>query len=130
MGMIWKLIGWFLSLSGLLIHGGTPQIRVVTAVEIASGGERCTVTEPQMLGAVMHYLRQLDPYTTAQIDPETFRADVTELTVFYSDGNATHYTQLYTEYLQTDGGAWKKIDPEDGAKLWGILACISEESDI
>ena len=130
MGMIWKFIGWALSVSGLLIHGGTPQIRVVTSIRIEAGAETYTVTQPQLLGAVMQYLRQLDPYTTAQIDPETFRADVTELTVFYSDGNATHYTQLYTEYLQTDGGAWKKIDPEDGAGLWGILACISEESGI
>ena len=130
MGILWKIIGWALSVSGLLVQGGTPQIRVVTAIRVEACGESCTVTDPETMEAVMHYLRRLDPYTTAEIAPETFRAEVTELTVSYSDGAKTHYTQLYTEYLQTDGGPWKKIDPEDGARLWPILACISEESGI
>jgi hypothetical protein len=130
MGILWKIIGWALSVSGLLVQGGTPQIRVVTAIQVEAGGETYSVTDPETMEAMMHYLRRLDPYTTAEIAPETFRAEVTELTVSYSDGAETHYTQLYTEYLQTDGGPWKKIDPEDGARLWPILACISEESGI
>ena len=130
MGVLWRMIAWVLSVSGILVSGGTPEIRVVTAIHIQAAGETCTVTDPAIMEDVMHYLRRLDPYNTAEITPETFRADVTELTVFYSDGCKTHYTQLYTEYLQTDGGPWKKIDPEDGALLWPILACISEESGI
>ena len=130
MGIVWKFIGWLLSVSGILVSGGVPQIRVVTAISIEAGGEIYTLTEPEIMEEILFYLRQLDPYTAVDIDPETFRADMTELTVSYSDGAQTRYTQLYTEYLQTDGGAWKKIDPEDGAELWGILACISGESGI
>ena len=130
MGIVWKFIGWLLSVSGILVSGGVPQIRVVTAISIEAGGEIYTLTEPEIMEEILFYLRQLDPYTAVDIDPETFRADMTELTVSYSDGAQTRYTQLYPEYLQTDGGAWKKIDPEDGAELWGILACISGESGI
>ena len=130
MGVLWRMIAWLLSVSGILVSVGEPQIRVVTSIRVEAYGETYTVTDPQIMEDVMQYLRQLDPYTTADIDPETFRADVTELTVSYSDGAKTHYTQLYTEYLQTDGGTWKKIDPEDGARLWPILACISGESGI
>ena len=130
MGIVWRVIAWLLSLSGILVSGGVPQIRVVTAITIEASGETHTVTEPAIMEEILHYLRQLDPYTAVDIDPETFRADVTELTVSYSDGAHTHYTQLYTEYLRTDNGIWKKIDPEDGAALWPILACISGESGI
>ena len=80
--------------------------------------------------AVMQYLRRLDPYTAAEIDADTFRADTAHLTVEYSDGAQTQYTQLYTDYFKTEGGSWKKIDPEDGIQLWGILACISENDGI
>ena len=130
MGVLWRMIAWLLSVSGILVSVGEPQIRVVTSIRVEAYGETYTVTDLQIMKDVMQYLRQLDPYTTADIDPETFRADVTELTVSYSDGAKTHYTQLYTEYLQTDGGTWKKIDPEDGARLWPILSCISGESGI
>ena len=130
MGVLWRMIAWLLSVSGILVSVGEPQIRVVTSIRVEAYGETYTVTDLQIMKDVMQYLRQLDPYTTADIDPETFRADVTELTVSYSDGAKTRYTQLYTEYLQTDGGTWKKIDPEDGARLWPILSCISGESGI
>ena len=130
MGVLWRMIAWLLSVSGILVSVGEPQIRVVTSIRVEAYGETYTVTDLQIMKDVMQYLRQLDPYTPADIDPETFRADVTELTVSYSDGAKTHYTQLYTEYLQTDGGTWKKIDPEDGARLWPILSCISGESGI
>ena len=130
MGVLWRMIAWLLGVSGILVSVGEPQIRVVTSIRVEAYGETYTVTDPQIMKDVMQYLRRLDPYTPADIDPETFRADVTELTVSYSDGAKTHYTQLYTEYLQTDGGTWKKIDPEDGARLWPILSCISGESGI
>ena len=130
MGVLWRMIAWLLSVSGILVSVGEPQIRVVTSIRVEAYGETYTVTDLQIMEDVMQYLRRLDPYITADIDPETFRADVTELTVSYSDGAKTHYTQLYTEYLQTDGGTWKKIDPEDGARLWPILSCISGESGI
>ena len=134
MAGFWKLIGWFLSVTGILVQSGPPQIRVVTAIHIETTAEEFpesqTVTDPEMLKALMYYLRKLDPYTTTGIDPDSFRADSALLTVEYSDGNATQYTQLYTDYLKTDNGPWKKIDPEDGVGLWGILACISDTRGI
>ena len=131
---LWKMIGWFLSVTGILVQSGPPEIRVVTAIHIETTAEEFpesqTVTDPEMLKAFMYYLRKLDPYTATDIDPDSFRADSAHLTVEYSDGNNTHYTQLYTDYLKTDDGPWKKIDPEDGAGLWGILACISDTRGI
>ena len=134
MAGLWKMIGWFLSVTGILVQSGPPQIRVVTAIHIETTAEEFPesqiVTDPEMLKAFMYYLRKLDPYTAADIDPDSFRADSAYLTVEYSDGNSTQYTQLYTDYLKTDDGLWKKIDPEDGAGLWGILACISDTRGI
>jgi len=128
MAGLWKIIGWLLSVTGILVQGGPPQIRVVTSIQIeasaANHSYQRTVTDQETMSAVMQYLRRLDPYITAEIDEETFRADTTHFTVTYSDGGYTHYTQLYTDYLKTDNGPWKKIDPEDGIRLWGILACI------
>ena len=90
MGVLWRMIAWLLSVSGILVSVGEPQIRVVTSIRVEAYGETYTVTDPQIMEDVMQYLRRLDPYTPADIDPETFRADVTELTVSYSDGAKTH----------------------------------------
>ena len=134
MSGLWKLIGWLLSVSGILVQSGPPQIRVVTAIRVEAIVEdqqkSYLVTDPELMHDLMNYLRQLDPYTTAEINPETFRAYSTYLTVEYSDGDRTHYHQLYTDYLKIDDGPWKTIDPEDGARLWGILACISQGDGI
>ncbi len=124
MNLIYKALAWLLSVSGLLVSGGQPQIRVVTAIEVEYQGQQCTVTDPELLHQLMNYLRHLDPYIPNPISPETFRADSTRLRVCYSDGTANSYVQLYTDYLQTDGGPWKKIDQADGARLYGILPCI------
>ena len=130
MGIVWKFIGWLLSVSGILVSGGVPQIRVVTAISIEAGGEIYTLTEPEIMEEILFYLRQLDPYVTAEIDEETFRADLAHLTVEYSDGSYAQYSQLYTDYFKTDSGPWKRIDQEDGIRLWGILSCISESDGI
>ena len=134
MSGLWKIIGWVLSVCGILVQSSPPQIRVVTAIRVETTvqdqQETYLVTDPELMHDLMNYLRRLDPYTTAEIDEETFRAYSTYLTVEYSDGNQTRYHQLYTDYLKTDDGPWKTIDPEDGARLWGILACISQSDSI
>ena len=33
--------------------------------------------------------------------------------MFYTDGNRTVYRQVHTDYLQKDGGTWRKIETED-----------------
>ena len=134
MSWLWRLFAWILSACGILVSGDAPEIRVVSAVRIETTSEEFpnvyTITDQETMGTVMGYLRQLDPYVPAEIDPETFRAYSAEITIEYSDGGQTHYTQLYTDYLKTDNGPWKKIAPEDGANLWRILTCISETNHI
>ena len=134
MSGLWKIIGWLLSLGGFLVQSGPPDIRVVTAIRIETTAAEFpghyAITDQETMGAVMQYLRQLDPYVTAEIDEETFRADLAHLTVEYSDGSYAQYSQLYTDYFKTDSGPWKRIDQEDGIRLWGILSCISESDGI
>ena len=134
MTWLWRGIAWLLSACGILVQGGPPQIRVVTAIRIETPAEEfpklTVITDEPTMSAVMLYLRQLDPYTPADIAEETFRAYSASITVEYSDGEQTQYTQLYTDYLKTGDGPWMKIDQEDGADLWRILACISEGNGI
>lgn len=134
MNYLLRVFVWVLSTFGILIHGGDPEIRVVTAIRIETTAESFpktyTLTDQETMSSIMCYLRQLDPYLAADIAEETFRANSADITVEYSDGQQTHYTQLYTDYLKTDSGPWKKIDYEDGAGLWRILSCISESNPI
>ena len=129
MTWLWRGILWILTACGILVQGGPPQIRVVTAIQVETAAEdfpkQTLITDEDTMSAMMLYLRQLDPYIPADIAEETFRAYNAVLTVEYSDGTQTQYTQLYTDYLKTDDGPWMKIAPEDGADLWRILACIS-----
>ncbi len=95
-----------------------PMCRVVTQVKVAATAEGHTwentyANSPQM-ESVLCYLRLLKKGRPADIDPDSFRSDSYEITLFYSDGQHTTYRQLHSDYLQTDGGAWKKIE---GAKM-------------
>jgi len=98
----------------------------VTGIHIAATQDGSTIQKTLTDSAAMHrvltYLRILDPYITAELEPDTFRTDRYEITVEYSDGNRTVYRQLYDEYLQIDDGDWKKIDPAHGGNLLSIVS--------
>jgi len=120
------LFAMLLSLGGCVIRCPPSQIRVVTGIHIAATQDGSTIQKTLTDSAAMHrvltYLRILDPYITAELEPDTFRTDRYEITVEYSDGNRTVYRQLYDEYLQIDDGDWKKIDPAHGGNLLSIVS--------
>ena len=39
MGVLWRMIAWLLSVSGILVSVGEPQIRVVTSIRVEAYGE-------------------------------------------------------------------------------------------
>ena len=94
-----------------------PMHRVVTQIRIDTVRDGQTVshtyTDPGQMEAVLNYLRQLDPYRKADIDPDTFRSGIWRIEVCYSDGNSTVYRQLHRDYLQKDQGIWRQIQGED-----------------
>lgn len=108
-----------------------PPVRVVTGVSVTSTGSEgitdYTYTRDEKMESLLNYLRLLDPYITTGIAPDTFRSDTYEIIVTYSDGNHTTYRQIYNDYLQTESGAWKKIDPKQGAKLSDLLHSLPSD---
>ena len=95
-----------------------PLCRVVTQVQvIATAGDQIwerTYTDSPRMESALCYLRLLKKGRPVDIDPDSFRADSYEITVFYSDGQHTTYRQLHDEFFQMDGGKWNRIE---GAKL-------------
>ena len=93
-----------------------PPDRVVTEIQVTAHRDGGTVEkiyrESDQMKAILDYLRLLDPYHKAAIDPETFRSDTWEIRVCCSDGTSTLYRQIYRDYLQKDNGIWRQIDAE------------------
>ena len=89
-----------------------PGNRVVTEIQIAANRNGQTqsrsYTDPEDMSEILNYLRQLDPYYKADIDPDTFRSEQWEITLYYSDGNTTTYRQLCRDYFLKDG-VWRRI---------------------
>ncbi|MBO5953520.1 MAG: hypothetical protein J6Q53_05325 [Oscillospiraceae bacterium] len=105
--------------------------RIVTQVSVISTNEgqlyEKIYTAPEKMKVMLNYLRLLDPYTTTDITPDTFRTDAYEITVSYSDGTNTIYRQIYNQYLQEGDGAWKRIDPVHGSALLPIVSSMPSD---
>ena len=95
-----------------------PLCRVVTEIRVVAtiDGQTYlkTYTAPEQMHSALNYLRLLQKGKRADIDPDSFRSDSYEITVFYSDGQRTRYHQLHTDYLKIDDGHWQTIE---GAKM-------------
>lgn len=108
-----------------------PIPRTVTQIHVVAAHDtqitNHTFTDYKKMETVLNYLRLLDPYLPAEITPDTFRSNAYEITVSYSDGARTTYRQIYNQYLQTDGGVWKKINPAQGEKLLRILMSMPDD---
>lgn len=95
-----------------------PLCRVVTQIRVVVTVDRQTYertyTDGEQMHSVLNYLRLLQKGKKADIDPDSFRSDVYEITVYYSDGQHTTYCQLHSDFLKIDDGHWQKIT---GAKM-------------
>ena len=90
-----------------------PMCRVVTEIRVSATADGHTVnknyTGSKEMESVMCYLRLLEKGRQVDIDPDSFRSDSYEITVFYSDGAFTVYRQLHDQLLQIDGGPWRLV---------------------
>ncbi len=127
---IMTLLFLLLTLSGFSSAQERTYIpRLVTRVDITVCRNLELITQSyskdEDISVILNYLRQLDPYSLAAIEPSSFRADSYRITLQFSDGTQKVYHQIYDQNLQTDGGRWKKIDPEQGSKLHELLESMS-----
>ena len=123
--MILPFILLFLLSSCRAGQSHTSMPRVVTQISVISTHEGAiqhhVYTTPAKMKILLNYLRRLDPYGDTDIEPDTFRTDAYEITLFYSDGQSSIYRQIYDQYLQENDGPWKRINPADGGYLLPIL---------
>lgn len=91
-----------------------PMCRVVTQAQVTATVDGQTYefhhTDAKKIESVLCYLRLLQKGKKADIDPDSFRSDSYQITIYYSDGQSTTYRQLHTDFLQIDDGPWRKID--------------------
>ena len=91
-----------------------PMCRVVTQVEVSATVDgqtnSITYTEDREMQSVLNYLRLTKKRKKTDIDPDSFRADSYEITLYYSDGQYNTYRQLHDGFLQIDGGSWQEIE--------------------
>ena len=116
-------------LAGCRADQSDPSVpRVVTQISVISTHEGTirhhVYTTPAKMKILLNYLRRLDPYGDTKIEPDTFRTDAYEITLFYSDGKSSVYRQIYDQYLQENNGPWKRINPADGGYLLPILSNV------
>lgn len=130
-----KIINFIMLICFCIIMCGcgadVPDIRIVTGITVTEyrNGQSVehTFTQDQKTSFILNYLRILDPYISVPLSPDTFRTDTYRITVTYSDGNSTHYNQIHHNYFQTENGNWKRIDPDIGARLQGILQSLDND---
>ena len=105
--------------------------RVVTeiTVDYENSGIRFhrQYTSSEKMQQILNYLRTIDPYGRPEEDPEATVGSCFRITLFYSDKCQTVYLQKSDRFLKTDGGEWKRIDPDRARELSRILGLM--ESD-
>ena len=111
--------------------GGDIQQSIVVKIETAGTYQgstwRKTFTEPEKMEAVLHCLRRLQPSEAVDIDPESFRTDSCQVTLWYADGSNTVYRQLHNLYQQVDDGTFRQIREGAGTQLIQILYMLEED---
>ena len=97
--------------------------RVVTAVEVRyQHGENTlerNYTRDENITAILNYLRLLKPY--GPVNPGETEDITCRITLRYSQGPDTVYTQLGYDYLQKNNEHWTKIDNTRAGLLYPLL---------
>lgn len=111
--------------------GQSHSSRVVTSIDVTASENgqllHYRYTEQQKMGAILNYLRQLDPDVLKPITPDTFRTDAYEIRIQFSDGSQTVYHQIYDQYLKKDNGQWHRIDRIQGSMLQPLLTSLPSD---
>ena len=97
--------------------------RVVTRAEVNyQQGENTLVrvyTDSENITALLNYLRLLRPY--GPVNPGETEDITCRITLRYSQGPDTVYTQLGYDYLQKNNEHWTKIDNTRAGLLYPLL---------
>ncbi len=103
--------------------------RVVKAVEVSyQQGENTlqrVYTRDENITAVLNYLRLLKPY--GPVNPGETEDITCRITLQYSQGADTVYTQLGYDYLQKNNEHWTKIDNTRAALLYPLLLLMPSD---
>ena len=99
--------------------------RVVTQIHVFQrntfGETEYRYEDPERMQQILNYLRWVDPYGIPEEDPMTQPGEEFVIRMYYSDGTTKIYHQRCDRYLRVGEGAWKKIAPERGRELRGLL---------
>lgn len=105
--------------------GKKPACAVVTRAELS-----CTYNEHQLerlytsqekLGAVLTYLRLLDPMPAQDTDPEMLAGERYRILLTLSDGSQRLYLQHSYRYLSADRNPWQAIDDTYSRDLYTLM---------
>ena len=117
-----KFIQYLLILLTLFLRpdvqsGAAPDSgRIVTSIQVSvyHGGtvREYVYTDSSHMTQILNYLRLLDPQSSIDIDPDSFRSDFYRITLHYNDGSSTVYRQIAMDYLQKNGGNWQRLVPD------------------
>lgn len=110
-----------------------PRCRVVTRVDIACRQEDLLIqrhyTSTEKMESVLLYLRILDPTGEPDIDPDSIKKDIYEITVHLSDGKKRIYRQKAHRYFSQDFRPWKRIDPAQAAGLYTLMRTLQSDPE-
>ncbi|MCD7756109.1 MAG: hypothetical protein LUJ09_07280 [Firmicutes bacterium] len=123
------LLLFFLSGCGAPAQAEPAPFRVITEIHIirgeGTGAALYTCTDGEIMRQVLTYLRGIDPYGTPEVDPASVPGADYRVVLTYSDGCEQIFHQRCNRYMQVDGGAWKKIDPEKADQLEQLVEAIT-----
>ena len=119
-------------LTGCSAEAQTPAPELVSAVHVRYAYKRRvlerTYTDVEKMDMILHYLYALTPSGTAREDPEQLWDDDCRITLLLSNGKKRLYLQRGGRYLSVDHGAWHKIDPKQGSKLFPLISAMEGDT--
>ena len=130
MKKVGALMMCILMLSGCGNRQTAAICKVVTGVEVQyqQRGEKLerTYIRQESIGSVMNYLRMLKP--AGQVIPEGSDSGSCRIIVHYSYGPDKVFLQQGNDYLQQDGGVWKRIDRQQAQLLYPLLLLLPSDA--
>ena len=129
MKKFWVILAIALILTGCERRTEAP-CRVVTGVQVEyqQRGETLTriYTRQESIGSIMNYLRMLKP--AGSVQPQGEHPCSCRITVRYSNGPDKVFFQQGNDYLQQDGGVWKRIDVQQARLLYPLLLLLPSDA--
>ena len=130
---------WLILLSAVLVLLGCVANRpeavpkfVQSITVVARHGDRVDrryFTTDEKMQVLLHHIRSIGLRDTPDVDPETVRGAVIEITLSLSDGTFKAYTHKGDRYFREDNGPWKQISPEKVQGLYQLLMLMEADPE-